>query len=224
MIAGGALAVALLTGCGSGAVTSAAAPTAPDPVTAAPTSASVLPSPSRRPRPTTAPRSSPRPTIRRAPRPAPAPQRDIVWIRTPVLTHDKDFHDLTPYLDPAVPRNWVTPVDYRDGDITIRVEIVGAHDPASVPVYYLLGWTAGAGDGYIRNGVMFTRASGVLEARMRVRQLQRVVDGHDAGDVGTGWDWRHAFGQVNGDTWAAHQGGDLYPLKVRLTVTLHPKR
>ena len=66
--------------------------------------------------------------------------RDIVWIRTPVLTHDKDFHDFTPYLNPAVPRNWVSPVDYRDGDITIRIEIVGAHQPAAVPI---ITWSGG---------------------------------------------------------------------------------
>ena len=198
--------------------TSAASPTLtgnPDVATMRAT-ATKKPSPAR----TTSTKAATRPA---APTPArPSAPGDIVWIRTPVLTHDKDFRDLTPYLNPAVPRDWVSPVNYRDGDITIRIEIVGAHDPAAVPIYYLVGWTAGAGQGYIRGGEMFTKASGVLEDRVPVKEWQRVVNGVDAGNVGDDWDWRHAFGQVNGDTWAANRGGQLYPLKVRVTVTLHP--
>lgn len=140
-----------------------------------------------------------------------------MWIDTPVITHDRDYHSLDDYLNPAVPTDWTSPVDYADGDITICIELISA---MSSPVYYLIGWTPGDGsDKYIRGGARFDDTTGFQEFRVPVAEFQRVVDGVDAGDVGDDWDWTQAFRAVNADTW----GGDgPYPVRTRIRFILHP--
>jgi hypothetical protein len=143
----------------------------------------------------------------------------VVWIDTPVIEHDKDYHPFAEYLNPDVPANWESPVNYADGDVTIRIELLETASAGAFPVYYLIGWESQDGEGYVRGGAKFD-ALGTFEERVRVKDFQRVVNGVDAGSVEDDWDWSRAFQSPNGDTWGA--GGAPYPLRVKVRLTLHP--
>ncbi|MBS2013946.1 MAG: hypothetical protein JST00_13740 [Deltaproteobacteria bacterium] len=146
---------------------------------------------------------------------------DVVWIDAPLVTHPKDYVDLGTYLNPAVPRDWTTPVNYADGDVTIRIELVSVSEGTEFPLYYLVGWTAGNGStAYVRGGHMF-QSLGVLEERVPVKELQRVVGGRDVGNAADEWSWKAAFETVNADAWG---GKVVYPVSARVRFTLHPKR
>jgi hypothetical protein len=145
---------------------------------------------------------------------------DVVWVDTPVLEHDRDYHSLADWLSPQVPADWTAPADFAGGDITVCVQLLSVADPAAFPVWYTVGWGRGDGqDGYIRMGSRFEAVGQVVETRMPVKAFQRVEGGYDAGDVGDDWDWTRAFSPPNGDTW-----GDAppYPLTVKVRITLHP--
>lgn len=146
---------------------------------------------------------------------------DVVWIDAPLVTHQKDYVDLGTYLNPAVPKDWTTPVNYADGDVTIRIELVSVSQGTQFPLYYLVGWTAGDGSkDYVRGGHMF-ESLGVLEERVPVKELQRVVGGRDVGNAADDWNWKAVFETVNADAWG---GKVVYPVSARVRLTLHPKR
>ena len=147
---------------------------------------------------------------------------DLVWSDTPILEHTRDFLSLADYLNPALPSNWLSPINYADGEVSVRIELIEVARPSSVPIYYLVGWSPDDGsERYIRGGARFDQASGVVEERVPVKSFQKVVNGRDAGDVNDDWNWSKAFRTPNGDTWGSN--GAPYPLKVKVRLTLHPR-
>lgn len=150
---------------------------------------------------------------------------DVMWIDTPVIEHDRDFHSYADYLNPEVPANWVSPVNFADGTFTLRVQLLEMSDPEALPIYYLVGWEPGDpdADGYVRGGVKIDEGAGVYEVtREPIKNFQRVENGVDAGAVGDAWDWTRAFRSPNGDAWDANDQAELYPFKVKVTMVLHP--
>jgi hypothetical protein len=144
-----------------------------------------------------------------------------VWIDAGEVVHDKDYHDLGAFLNAAVPKNWSSPVNYADGEVTVRIELLSVADGTVFPLYYLVGWDPGDGsDRYVRGGAKFDKL-GVIEERVPVKEFQRVVNGKDDGNVGSDWPWQNAFKTVNADAWGAKV---KYPLKAKVRFTLHPKR
>lgn len=247
-LAGSALAATLtvvISGCGAltgagdlptasvGSFSARSYPAAPSETSARAPSPVVAPPPSSVPGspPVTTvevPRTTPPAEVPDPPAPAPpdpgCPDRtgpgDVVWVDTPVLEHDRDYHSLADWLSPRVPADWTAPADFAGGDITVCVQLLSVADPAAFPVWYTVGWGRGDGqDGYIRMGSRFEEVGQVVETRLPVKAFQRVEGGYDAGDVGDDWDWTRAFSPPNGDTW-----GDAppYPLTVKVRITLHP--
>lgn len=149
---------------------------------------------------------------------------DIVWIETPEIEHTKDYHALADWVNPNVPKDWTSPVNYADGEYTLRVELTEMSDPAAQPIYYLVGWKPGDENqsGYVRTGFKIEDGVGVYEKRSPMKNVQNVVDGKDAGAVGDDWDWSNAWRSPNGDAWDANPDAELYPFKVKVTVILHP--
>ncbi|GEM_PF-5543210 len=203
--------------------TSSMSPTPEASATAFETSAE--PQPASSGSPSTPPPEAPRPPPPDPPATSPCVQPlapgDVVWIDTPVFVHDKDFHPLSDWVNPAVGPDWLAPVDYANGEVTVCIELISVADPSVVPIYYLIGW--GPGDGssaYVRGGAMFEGPSGVVKERVPVKQFQRVENGYDVGNVGDSWNWAQAVDSPNGDTWG---NGPPYPLTVRLRLTLHPR-
>lgn len=207
---------------------SASATPSAAPTKATPRATTAAPKPKATPKAPAPPKATPKPTPKAKPKPKATPKAkagDVVWLKTPVITHTRDYHDLSAYLNPAVPKNWTSPVDYADGTVTIKVELISDAHPEVMPVYVLVGWTDANGKGYVRGGEMFTKPSGTITETVPVKEWQRVVNGRDTGNAGNGWDWKHAFGTVNSDVWSTSGGsGGMYPIKVRITMTLHPKR
>ncbi len=143
---------------------------------------------------------------------------DVVFLDAAEVVHEGDYLDLSEFVNPAVPKNWESPVDYANGEVTVCIELLEIGDPSAVPIYYLVGWGDGA-DGYIRGGAMFEEPAGQVKERVPVKDFQRVVNGVDAGSVGDDWDWSNAFDTVNGDAWGS---SPPYPLRARVKLTLHP--
>lgn len=157
-------------------------------------------------------------------RPGSDPTDSFVWFDTGEITHDRDYHDFRPYLNPEAPVNWWTPVNWSNAAFTLTVEITEMFDPSALPIYYTVGWKPGdpGKSGYVRVAIRIDDGPGVYTQTGLIRNAQKVVDGVDGGAVGDDWDWTNAWREPRGDAWDGNPDAVLYPFSAKVKMVLHP--
>ena len=111
-----------------------------------------------------------------------------------------DF-DAAGALNPCAPDNWISPIAYRDGRISMQVDVFSTSDP-SVPVEYSISWASGSdalGVERLRTTVEVEPGLSMLGQTWPVGSLELLDEGMEViGPVGDAWDWEHAFRDVRG--------------------------
>ena len=155
--------------------------------------------------------------------PLPSAADSIVWVETPEITHDRDYHAFAPYVNPDFPKNWLYPVNYSEGRFTMRVELISLGDSNALPVYYTVGWKPGdeSKPGFTRIAVKIDKSSGVYSATGNVKSAEKVVNGYTVGSIGDEWYWENAWRNVAGDTWDMNKDAICYPMNVRVKIVFH---
>jgi hypothetical protein len=143
------------------------------------------------------------------------------------------------YMEPGIPTNWVSPVNYAaNGKYRFRVEVLEM-DPVSSDVQIQFGWRKYIVDPlnhhFASPPIRFSRP-GVYEITGYVRDLKCYIAGKTASGVyldglcslepgWTGWDWTNAFANPTFYTLVnplnnVIKDGDGFFARLRTTVTI----
>lgn len=154
-----------------------------------------------------------------------------------VVTHDGsrrhwenwDFVGRLP-VNGGAPKNWVTPVNFADGNLRFRVEVLEM-GPVDSPVSMHMGWENIFDDPEIRHTagapVIFSKP-GVYETVVPVRSIKIWYGkGPKKDQPCTDWDWTHAWTENKVYTFIQPRknpkGKEGFPYKVHATITIEAK-
>jgi hypothetical protein len=141
---------------------------------------------------------------------------------TPNKSH---YYVKDPVLNIARPRNWLWPVDYRNGTVRIRLEVL-SKSAGGAPTTWTLCYipNRGQGNGYGCTGTDIYREAGVYEKEVKMTEFWQ-----NQGIV-----WEEGIKQMDlvikddsGGAGHAHKRTDherFFPTRVRLTMTQVPAR
>lgn len=130
-------------------------------------------------------------------------------------------------VKPGAPKNWVTPVDYANGTLRFRIEVLEM-GPIDSPVSMHMGWENIEDDPEIRHTagapVLFSKP-GIYETTVPIKDIKIWYGKGPKKDQRCHeWDWRHAWTPNKIYTFIQPRknppGKDGFPYKVRATITI----
>jgi hypothetical protein len=128
---------------------------------------------------------------------------------------------------PGSPKNWLKPVNFADGTLRFRVEVLEMQ-PVETPVSVHLGWENIPDDPEVRHTagapILFSKP-GVYETSVPIRKIRSWYGKGPKRDTENfAWDWRHAWTEKKFYMFIQPRknpkGQDGFPFKVHATVTI----
>lgn len=157
------------------------------------------------------------------------PTHQFVFVETPVITHDRDYHafqyNSPSYVPTNTPTDWTHPVDYTRGIMRMSLNVLEVPEGSNAEFYYTVTFTQKGKDfdqGWLRPAIHVTHGPGSYEDAWPVMDTQYVWnDGqeHTASAAGH-WDFTQAYDKVAGDVIAWPNASFPITVKVRITVEL----